>query len=248
MNRIIRATTIAGVVACSAFAALGVAPAFADSTGPSAPAPTSSSPAPHAHRTLATVQTAGAAATAKRITSLDTAIDRVAANSTLTGSDKTTILATLNADLGGMKTVAARIAADTTLTQAKADYATIFRNYRVYAVGLRQAAYAELADHVTPTIAARLTAEEARLSGRLSGKDAAKSTSALQADLTDMTAQIAKATGTVSGLAAGALAVTPAQFNSNHAVMAPFTASAAAARAALKQARSDAQTVRAALK
>jgi hypothetical protein len=32
VNRIIRTTTIAGVVACTAFAALGIVPAFADST------------------------------------------------------------------------------------------------------------------------------------------------------------------------------------------------------------------------
>jgi hypothetical protein len=118
----------------------------------------------------------------------------------------------------------------------------------VYAVALPQAAYAATADTITSTTAGKLAAAETRLSGLLSGKDSAKSTPALLGDLTDMTTQIGKATSAVSGLAAGALAVTPAQYNTNHAIMAPFKASATTARAALKQALSDAKTVRTALK
>ena len=245
MNRTIRTVTIVSVVAITALAALGSAPAFADSTSikPESTATTSKTP-----RNLTSVQAAAITATGKRITSLDTAIANVTANTTLTDSDKTAILSSLTGDLAGMNAVATKIAADTDLAQAEADYATISVRYRVYSVALAQAAYAALADTVTSKTALKLNAEETRLSGLLSGKDASKSTAALQANLTDMTVQIGNATGAVSGLAAGSLAVTPEQYNGNHAVMAPFKTSATTARIALKQAQSDATTIRAVLK
>jgi TolA-binding protein len=247
VNRTIRTTTtIVGVVACAAVAALAAGPAFATPT--STPTSMSTSPPVHTMRTLASVQAAAVTETGKRITSLTAAIGKATANTTLSSSDKTTILETLNRDLTGMKAVAAKIAADSTLVQAEADHSTIFKDYRVYAVSLPQSAYAAIAVNITFSASARLTREEARLSRLLSGKDAAKSTTALQAALTDMSAQIDKATNAVSGLSAGVLAVTPEQYNSNHAVLVPFKASVVAARTALKQARSDAKIVRAALK
>ncbi|MDY7541749.1 MULTISPECIES: hypothetical protein [unclassified Cryobacterium] len=156
-------------------------------------------------------------------------------------------MGTLTGDLDGMHTLATKIAADTDLAQAKIDYAAIFNTYRVSSVVLPQAAYTVLADTVVSKSAVKLTTEQTRLSGLLSGKDASKSTAALQADLTDMAAQISKATSTVTGLATGSLAVTPEQYAANHDVMKAFTASATTARAALKQAQTDAKTLRAAL-
>ena len=246
VNRTITRSSILGVVAITAFAALGSAPAFADATP--APAPTSTAGPTKTPRTLTNVQESAATATAKRITSLNTAITKVTANAFLTTSDKTALLENLNNDLAGMNTLATKIAADTDLAQAKIDYATIFTTYRVYSVSLPQAAYTGLADTVISKTAAKLTAEQTRLSGLLSGKDSSKSTAALQASLTDMTAQIGNAGSAVAGLAAGSLAATPEQYDGNHDVMKPFKASATTARAALKQAQTDAKTIRASLK
>jgi len=147
-----------------------------------------------------------------------------------------------------MHTLATKIAADTDLAQAKIDYATIFTTYRVSSVSLPQAAYTTFADTVVSKSAVKLSAEQTRLSGLLAGKDASKSTAALQADLTDMAAQISKATSAATGLATGSLAVTPEQYAANHDVMKAFKASTTTARAALKQAQSDAKTLRAVLK
>ena len=101
------------------------APAFAD--GSPSPAPTPS----HSAASLSGLQAEGAADTSKRITSLTAAITRITAAKGLTDADRTTILGTLNTDLTGMKTLATRIAADTTIEQARADVRSIFTQYRV---------------------------------------------------------------------------------------------------------------------
>jgi hypothetical protein len=235
MNRTLRATAI-GAAATAALVAGVTAPAMA--AGTSTPAP----------RTLAEIQTAGAKQTAARIASLDTAIAKVTANTSLSSADRATILSTLHGDLTGMGTVASAIAADTSIAQATTDYRTIFTSYRVYAVALPQAHFAASADALEGTALPKLTAARQKLSDALAGPKASKSTPALQADLTDMTTQIAAAQQALSGLAAAALAVTPAAYDANHAVLTPVRQSLTTASAAVKAARADAKTVLAALR
>jgi len=86
---------------------LGAAfPAFAAQTDTAPPKPT-------VHSSLAGIQAAGATEASKRVTALNSGITRVTATTTLTAADKTTILATLNGDLSGMKSLQAKIAANT---------------------------------------------------------------------------------------------------------------------------------------
>jgi hypothetical protein len=230
----ITSSVLIGAAACTALVVAGAVPAYADT-----PAPT-----PH---TLAAVQAAAAAKTGQRTTSLTAAIAKVTAATHLTSADKTTILGILNGDLAAMPTVAATVAADTTFAQATADYRTVYTGYRVYAVAIPQARYAAASDALTAGLP-RLTTAQAKLAGLLSGKDAAKSTPALQADLADMTTKIATATTALSGLSARALAVTPSSYNADHSALSSIKPSLVSAQAALKQARQDAKTVVAAIR
>ena len=234
-----------GAASCVLVAGLTAIPALASATTPSdSPTPTSTG---HP-RTLAEIQAASVKATSKRTSSLNAAIAKVNADTSLASGDKSTILGTLNGDLTAMSTVAAKVAADTTATQAAADYKTIFTDYRVYGVALPQARITASADRATSVQIPRLTAAESKLSALLAGKDASKSPPALQADLSDATAEIQKANTALSGLPATALAVTPAEFNANHDVMKPIRATLASARADLKQAREDLKKVVAAVR
>ncbi|MEN2742297.1 hypothetical protein ABCS02_31340 [Microbacterium sp. X-17] len=234
---------ITAATAGIACAALIGGPAFADTPTPT-PTPTAS----HAPKTLAQLQAAGAKATSDRETKLTAAITKVNADTTLTSSDKSTILATLNADLAAMKSSASAIAADTTTTQAAADLKKVFTSYRVDAVALPQARLASDADRLTGTTIPKLTKEQSTLAGLLSGKDKAKSTSALQSDLSDLSAQLSTASHDASGVAAAALAVTPASYDSNHSALSSAKSSLTSARAAVKKAEGDAKAVREALK
>jgi hypothetical protein len=229
---------ILGSAATLALLAGASAPAFAD--GDSA----GSSAHP---KTLAAIQASAKAKTGERITKLNRVMAKITAAKDISDGDRSTILATLHGDVSGMNTVEAKIAADTTVATASADYATIFTEYRVYAVAIPQSRLAAAADRLTSTTIPRLTDVQSKLAAALA-KHPRKSTPALRADLTDMTSKITAASGLVDGLAADALAVTPAAFNSNHNVLSPERTSLKSALANVTKAAADGKAVRAALK
>jgi uncharacterized protein YdeI (BOF family) len=226
-------------------------PSPAPSTSTPSPAPPSSSapsgiPTPSA-RSLATIKAAGAAATSKRITALGAAITKVNGDTYLTSSNKSTILNTLNSDETAMTSLASKIAADTTLTQASADVKSIYTEYRVFAVALPQARLTSESDRLAGTALPKLTAAQAKLESALTGTFAAKSTPALVADLADMSTRITAAQSANASVAADALAITPVDFDSNHAVLSTIRNSEKTAVSDAKKARDDAKTVLAAL-
>ena len=237
MNRIL-ATTLIGSGVAVALAVGGCMPAFADTTY---------TPAPTGSRSLAAIQATAKLKTSARITALNTAIAKVTSATDITSSDRATILGTLNNDLAGMNTVEAKIAADTTAQTAATDLQTVFTTYRVYAVAIPQASYASGADRMTGTTIPNLTAAQKGLVVALKTVDASKSTAALQADLTDMQAQISAASGLLNGVAANALAVTPTAFNANHTVLQPERTAVTTALADLTKAGADGNTVLAAI-
>jgi hypothetical protein len=238
MNRIVT-TSLIGTAAVVALVAGACAPAFADGT---------STPAPTTGKSLAAIQAKAKVDTTARIGALNTAIAKITAAPDISSADRSTILGTLNGDVAGMNTVEAMIAADTTVATAAADFKTIFTSYRVYAVAIPQARLAAAADRLTSTTVPKLTDAQTKLAAALAGPDASKSTPALQADLADMSTQIAAASSALNGISAQALAVTPADYNSNHAVMAPIRAAVQTAIADLKKAAADGKTVLAAIK
>ncbi|WP_066518840.1 hypothetical protein [Curtobacterium ammoniigenes] len=237
-----------GTIAASA---TGATAATLDSatTSPSASPSTSASAPAHLGKTasLADIQAAGAAATAKRITSLNTAIGKVNGDKTLTAGDRTTILTTLNADVAGMQKLAATIAADTTAQQARTDYKSIFSEYRVYVVGLAQTRIVRIDDRVLGATLQHLQTAEQKLSARLTAHPT-KDTDGAKSALSDMQTQIATVQSDAQGLGAAALAVSPSQWTSNHSALSGTEAKAKSMVAAAKAAAKDASTIRAALK
>lgn len=237
-----RFATIATVSATVCALSLAVAvPAFA--TGSSTATP----PKLNGSSSLAEIQAAGATQTANRITSLNAGITRLTTKTTLTSTDKATILSTLNADLSGMQSLQAKIAADTTAGTARTDYRTIYTLWRVYAVGLRQSYIAASADGLTGTAIPRLQSAATKISAVFAAKPS-MITPALQEQLADMKAKTADAVSKTNGLAAAALAVTPAGFNADHSVLTNLRATAQAARADTKAAAVDGRAILKALR
>jgi hypothetical protein len=237
MHRLI---TVAAAVGALTLGSLSCAvPAFAASAD--------DPPAPTAHSGLAAIQQAGATATANRIRDLNTGISKVNSTKTLSSADRSTVLGTLAADLSGMQTLQAKIAADTVASTAWVDYRNIFTGYRVYAVGLHQGYIAAAADGLTDTAIPKLQSAASKISAYLAAHPE-KSTPELQAKLADMQAKTADAVSKTTGLAAAALAVTPADFNANHAVLTDDRAAARDALADSKAAAQDGRAIVAALK
>ncbi|QNE47288.1 hypothetical protein F1C58_10540 [Glaciihabitans sp. INWT7] len=244
---ILGTTVTAALLLGSCSAALASAPIGSAPTGS---APTGSVPAARstgAPRTLSAVQALGAAATAARISALDRAVPRVTANTYLSATDKDQVLGTLNGDRAAMVTLAAKIAADTDLSVATADYHSIFTGYRVFAVAIPQSLYAAAASGLEDAAIPALQSAQATLAAAIAGPLASKDTPAIDATMADLAAQIRTAQQSVSGVSAFALSVTPAQFNGDHEILAATRVSVKTATAAAKKARADVASVKAAL-
>jgi hypothetical protein len=197
---------------------------------------------------LTKIQARAAAAISARLTALNRTIPEVTANTAISGSDKSTLLARLNADVSGLTALGHTIAADTTAAQAATDAATIFTTYRVYALALPQVRFAEVADDYTGAVLPRLSDAQAKLAALLAGADSAKNTAAVQAAMTDLSTKIGAASTAVTGLSATVLAYLPAQYNANHALLDGPRQQLVGARADVKAARADIATVMRALK
>jgi hypothetical protein len=248
MNRFTRAT-----VGCAAAAVtlvgLSSAALAAESTGPAA-ATSSTSPAPDAGQhgqSLTAIQQRAAAAISRRLASLSVAINDVTNSTAISSGDKTTLLATLNADVTGLTALGVTIAADTTAQQALTDSKTIFTGFRVYALALPQVHFAAAADTITVTVLPKLTDAQSKLAALLAGVDSGKNTPAVQAAMADLATQITAITGATNGLSATVLAYTPAQYDANHALLSPARASLAISRNDVRTARGDIATVTKAL-
>ncbi|MBW4041467.1 MAG: hypothetical protein HIU86_04990 [Acidobacteria bacterium] len=241
------ALVTAGTITASA------AGAFAATPSPAASAQ-SSSASSHPNRThlgkdatLQQIQAAAASATTARITKLGTAISAVNADRSLSSSDRSALLSTLQGDLSGMQQLQSKIAADGSASQARTDSTTIFRQYRVLAVALPQERIVRVADRASSKALPRLQAVEQRLAGRLTKKPS-DDTAAAKAALADLQQQITAVQSDAQGLDAAALAVTPAQFDQSHSVTTDVRSKAKALRTAGKAAQKDIRTIRQALR
>jgi hypothetical protein len=238
------ALTAAAAIASSAVLAMPAA--GADPTPASTSTPTSTSTAPTAANSaarLATIQAVAKVAITARLSALNATIPVVTANPVITDADRATLLATLNHDVDGLTTLEAKIAADSTVTAAQADYQSIFTGFRVYALALPQVRYATAVDDITALALPKLTNAQSTLASLLAGADAAKNTAAVQAAMTDLATQITAITTTTNGLSASVLALTPAQYDANHALLSQPRAKLVQARADVRSATADIATV-----
>jgi hypothetical protein len=206
-------------------------------------ATTASAATPATPATLSGVQAKAAAAISTRVDDLNAAIAKVNGAKSL-GSDAATLSAYLQNDIAPLQALGQKIAADQTLAEAQADFATIFTNYRVLALVLPAAHLAGDADAITTTTLPALTADAAKAASELTATNQAT----LQPLITDLNTQISTASSDTSGLANTVLGDAPSAWNANHALLSANRSSISAARHAVSQARSDLRQIRAALK
>ena len=234
-----------GKMAAGVAVALTAATALAPSAYAASGTPTTSS---SSTATLAAIKAKAAAAISLRESVLSAAITKVTDNKYLSSGDRATVLATLNSDASGLNALAPVIQADTTVSQARADYQAIFTHYRVFALALPQAWFAASADDLTGTVLPHLTDAQSKLQALLAGPDKSKDTPAVQADMADLANRISGISSLTNGVAATVLTFTPSQYDANPAILAPFRADLVTARADARAARTDIAAVVAALK
>jgi hypothetical protein len=192
---------------------------------------------------LSTVQANAAAAITLRLNDLNADISKATSTKGL-GSNASTLISYLQADTGPLQTLNTKIAGDTNVSSAQADAATIFTNYRVLALVLPASHLTGTADGIDVTVIPKLMGLSAKAATYVNPSNQA----ALQPLINDMNTQIGAATTATAGVATTVLAFTPAQWNSNHDLLAPARGSVQASEKDVTTARSDAAKIRSVLK
>jgi hypothetical protein len=230
------AGALASAAAVAASLVLGASGAAAtpSSTPGARPATPKASPA-----TLSEIQAKAAAAIGERVHSLEAAVAKVEADKAL-GTDGGTLVAYLQQDISPLQDLGAKIASDTTVSQARADYRAIFVDYRVYVLVLPAAWQAARADAISVTVVPRLTALSAKAQARVTPQNQAT----LGPMIASLNSDISGASSASSGVAGTVLGYTPAQWNADHSLLSATRASLQSAVSDVKSARSELRQIR----
>lgn len=177
----------------------------------------------------------GAAAIAQRQAQLTKLSGRLSAAPACDAGGK--IAGVIAADGPALTQLGAELAVDTTLADAKADFQSIFDDYRIYLVVTPQT-YAAAACGRIQRATATLTEDQAKLTTRVDAAAAGGADlAAAKAALADMAAKIADARSLGDQAAAALAALAPD--HRDKAVMASNAAAVEAARLQLETARTD---------
>jgi chromosome segregation ATPase len=190
----------------------------------------------------------GADAIEKRVQSLQNLAARISSMTRLSSDQKASLSASINAEVDALNSLKASIGSDTSTTSLKADVQSITKSMRVYMLVIPQAQIAAAADRLLAT-AAQFEALSVKLSARIdAAQTAGKDVTALNTALSDMNAKAADAK--VQANAAISATVNLKPDNGDASVQASNTAALKdartkleAARADLKAAFADAQTI-----
>ena len=199
------------LVATLATVAGSLAPTVSNAFASGAPAAAATDALPTWAKTLPEIQAQAAAAISIRLSALQAAIKTVQGESFL-GSDATTLVNDMQADITGLQALGTKIAADTTVSQAIADADLIFTEFRVYYVMLPVVHDVGGIDYIVnvdlPALSKDITA--------LQGQENSSNQPFIGPLVSGMQSEVQIATGATNGLVAELLAYTPAEWDSNH--------------------------------
>jgi|GEM_PF-2047119 len=163
-----------------------------------------------------------------RARSLDQAMAAVQSYSFL-GSDGTTLVANMRADVSGLEALDQKIQSDTTVAQAVADAADIFTQFRVYYLVLPVVSYVVATDRVDNVYVPALNSDISWLQSQENASDQA----VIGPLVAGMQSQVQAAGSATSGLSAELLGYTPADWNANHGLLDPARSSVLTAERAV---------------
>jgi len=156
-------------------------------------------------------------------------------------SEKATLSAGIQTELGDMTSLKSTIAADTSTSSMKADVQSITKAYRIYALIVPQASILAASDRVT-TIVGLMNTLGTKLQARLSASAGLSNLATLQADLADFNAQVSDASTQASAASTEVASLQPD--NGVASVLSSNTAALKDARSKIQAAAKDLQTAR----
>jgi hypothetical protein len=192
---------------------------------------------------LDNLKTKGAAEIRRRETNLTAALTAIEANTKLASADKISLAGQVQGEISNLQSLATKLVADTTVTTAAADVQSIITEYRVYVLLLPKVRLVASADRFA-VVEGKLSAIATTLQAKITSEKAAgKNVTAMQTQLTDLTTQTAAATTKSAGVVSPLLALQPADYNTDHAVLASYRATLGTALTEITAARNDAQLI-----
>lgn len=214
------AATITGIATLAGSLAVAASPAWAQAgstttTGaPGSPGATPVPLPPHIANRLAWVKRNSTELIDHRVSSLDKTIAAVQAKSFL-GSDQASMVSEMQTDVTGLQALDAKIQADTDLTTALQDRASIFTGFRVYYLVLPVVSDITQADWYSnfkvPAINSQIT--------QVQGEENSNNQLVLAPLAAGMQSEVGIITSATNGLAAQLLSYDPAQWNSDHRLL-----------------------------
>jgi hypothetical protein len=209
---------------------------------PAPPAISSLTPAVQAQH-LATLKTRGDAEINRRLTNLNAALTTVQAVTTLTASDKSTLVSQIQAEISGLTTLKTKLDADTTLAAGRTDVQSIVNDYRVYVLMLPKARLSSAFDRLD-VVETKLTNLEGQLQSAITAaQTAGKNVTTMQTILTDMRAKTTAIASLSSGQVATLLALQPSDYNTDHTVLESYRTTLGTAQTDAKAAATDAASI-----
>ncbi|HET9173953.1 MAG TPA: hypothetical protein VFN56_01585 [Candidatus Saccharimonadales bacterium] len=239
-NRIVAASA-AAVISLSTIGVLS--PVFADTTSTTSGTTSTTSTSTTTANRLATLQSKGAAEITRRITSLNAAAAKLNSLTKITTSDKAYLSNEINTEISGLTSLQSKLAADTTLSDARTDVKSIYTDYRVYALLLPKTWIVKAADG-QQVAEGNLTALASKLQSRLdSAKESGKEVTQLQNELNDMETQTRNAQAISQPMEQKVLTLQPSDFNSDHSILSGDVAQLKTAHADNQAAFQDAKNI-----
>lgn len=174
----------------------------------------------------------------RRIKTLNKLDALINASIKISASDKTTLTTEVNNEISGLTADKTSLDAATTLTAAHTAAQAIFTEYRVYLLVVPQVKLIRAADR-QQQIEASLTT----LANNITTELGSSITSTESSDLSSMKTDISNASSLSSSVETAVLALTPANFNNNHAVLVQYNKQLNTAASDIQQAISEAKTL-----
>jgi len=192
---------------------------------------------------LAYVQSRVDAAVKAREVTIDALTRALAARTHVTTGHRATLTSTFGSDASGLRTVDAKVQADMTCAQAITDGRTVVTDFRVYLLLVPQTHLVSASDAGTYA-AGQLVAAEPRVQAAIDLLTDQQKKAAAQSALDDMSAQVSAATTSLTGVADGMIALTPADIPAQESTIDAYRAKVAAAHTDLAKALADARALK----
>jgi hypothetical protein len=171
---------------------------------------------------LNTIITRGTQEINRRLDSLKTLGDKINSATRLTSADKTLLINQVNAETTSLTNLRAKLAADTSLTEARTDARSITAEYRVYALIVPKIAIIRMADSILQT-SSKLSALAEKIQTRIDqAKSAGKNTASIQIQLDSMNEIITEANITANSLQAKVITLQPTDYNNDHTILSGY--------------------------